>query len=310
MPETNGNQLGTYLKDRRAKLDPAALGLPMTRRRTPGLRREEVAQRANVSPTWYTWLEQGRGGSPSVEVLERIARALMLTDFEREHLFLIALGHPPVVRYQAKEGISPRIQRVLDAMEFTPAFVKTVTWDLVAWNRAASALFGYDELIPEQRNMLRRIFLDPQARAAQLDWQGVARFAVAAFRADTTRAGAAADVEALVNELCRLSPEFEVIWRANDIRAHEGEGIKHLRHPVAGVLGLEFSSFSIDGRPDLTLVICNPATPKDVERFRGLLKPRRKGLRPKQLSQKVTKDTKSEGIGILQKARKVTGVGC
>jgi transcriptional regulator with XRE-family HTH domain len=276
MSASNGNQLGNYLKDRRAKLDPAALGLPMSRRRTPGLRREEVAQRANVSATWYTWLEQGRGGSPSVEVLERIARALMLTNLEREHLFLIALGHPPVVRYQAKEGISPRIQRVLDAMEFTPAFVKTVTWDLVAWNRAASALFGYDAIIPEQRNMLRRIFLDPEARAVQVDWKSVARYAVGAFRADTTRAGASADVEALVNELCRLSPDFEEIWRTNDIGTHEGDGIKHLRHPVAGQLAVEFSSFSVDGRPDLTLVICNPATPKDSERVRGLIKPRRK----------------------------------
>src|SRR6516165_7079310 len=86
MPETNDNQLGTYLKDRRAKLDPAALGFPTTRRRTPGLRREEVAQRANVSATWYTWLEQGRGGSPSTEVIDRISRALMLKNVEREHL--------------------------------------------------------------------------------------------------------------------------------------------------------------------------------------------------------------------------------
>ena len=121
----------------------------MNRRRTPGLRREEVAQRAHVSATWYTWLEQGRGGSPSAEVLDRIARALMLTNVEREHLFFIALGHPPEVRYQAEEGISPRIQRVLDAWEFSPAFVRTVTWDLVAWNRAASAFFAYDALALE-----------------------------------------------------------------------------------------------------------------------------------------------------------------
>ena len=270
MPITNGNQLGTYLKDRRSKLDPAALGFPMTRRRTPGLRREEVAQRANVSATWYTWLEQGRGGAPSTDVLNRISRALMLTTVEREHLFLIALGHPPEVRYQATEGISPRLQRVLDALEFSPAFVKTVTWDLVAWNRAASALFGHDALGPEQRNILRRIFLDPQARAAQLDWQSVARFAVAAFRADTVRAGASANVEALVDELRRLSPEFKVMWRENDVRSH-GEGIKQLRHPVAGLLALEYSAFSIDGRPDLSLVIYNPATPKDVNRIRELM---------------------------------------
>ena len=91
----NENLLGTYLKDRRAKLDPAAFGFSGTRRRTAGLRREEVAQRAHISPTWYTWLEQGRGGAPSSDVLDRIARALMLTDVEREHLFLLGLGHPP-----------------------------------------------------------------------------------------------------------------------------------------------------------------------------------------------------------------------
>src|ERR1700739_4597169 len=118
---TKENQLETYRGNCRAKLDPKALGFPTTRRRTPGLRREEVAQRAYVSATWYTWLEQGRGGSPSADVLDRIARALMLTTFEREHLFLLALGHPPEVRYQATEGISPRIQRLLDALEFIPA---------------------------------------------------------------------------------------------------------------------------------------------------------------------------------------------
>ena len=271
MQATNDNQLGTYLKDRRAKLDPAALGFPTTRRRTPGLRREEVAQRANISATWYTWLEQGRGGSPSTEVLDRIARALLLTNVEREHLFLIALGHPPEVRYQAEEGISPRIQRVLDALEFSPAFVKTVTWDLVAWNRAAAAVFGYNALIPEHRNILRRLFFDPQTRAAQFDWQSVARFAVAAFRADTARAGASANVTKLVDELRRLSPEFEVMWRDNDVRAH-GEGTKRLRHPVAGMLALEYSAFSVDGRPDLSLVIYNPATPKDANRIRRLIK--------------------------------------
>ena len=104
--------LGTYLKDRRAKLDPAAFGFSSERRRTPGLRREEVAQRANISPTWYTWLEQGRGGAPSADVLNRIARALMLTDVEREHLFLLGLGRPPEVRYQKNEGVTPRLQRV------------------------------------------------------------------------------------------------------------------------------------------------------------------------------------------------------
>src|SRR4029077_15348181 len=109
--------LGTYLEDRRTKLDPAAFGFHPERRRTPGLRREEVAQRANISATWYTWLEQGRGGAPSADVLDRIARALMLTELEREHLFLLGLGRPPEVRFQAAEGVTPRLQRVLNALE-------------------------------------------------------------------------------------------------------------------------------------------------------------------------------------------------
>src|ERR1700761_1364152 len=119
------SDLGTYLKDRRAKLDPGAFGLAGTRRRTPGLRREEVAQRANISPTWYTWLEQGRGGAASADVLDRIARALMLTDVEREHLFLLGLGRPPEAHYRATEGVSQRLQKLLDVLEYSPAIVKT-----------------------------------------------------------------------------------------------------------------------------------------------------------------------------------------
>ena len=270
MHATNDNALGTYLKDRRSKLDPAAFGFSSTRRRTPGLRREEVAQRANVSATWYTWLEQGRGGAPSADVVDRIARALMLTEVEREHLFLLALGRPPEVRYHAVEGVTPRLQRVLDALELSPAFVRTATWDLVAWNRAAAAVLGHDGAVAAgQRNILRRLFCDPQVRA-QPDWDGFARFAVAAFRVDAARAGAAKNVEALVDELCLLSPEFGALWRDNDVHTH-GEGTKHLRHPVAGLIALEYSAFAVDGRPDLAMVIYNPATPTDAGRIRSLI---------------------------------------
>src|SRR5580698_4157862 len=177
MAVDNRNLLGVYLKDRRARLDPAAFGLPQTRRRTSGLRREEVAQRAHISATWYTWLEQGRGGAPSADVLDRIARALMLTDVERERLFLLGLGRLPEVRYRAAEGVTPRLQRVLDALEVSPALVKTATWDVVAWNRAAAVvLTDYGALPPEKRNILRMMFSDQRMRAAQFDWERVARF--------------------------------------------------------------------------------------------------------------------------------------
>lgn len=275
----DANALGTYLKDRRARLDPSAFGFPPTRRRTPGLRREEVAQRANISATWYTWLEQGRGGAPSSEVLERIAHALMLTDVEREHLFMIGLGRTPDVRYRAGEGVTPRMQRVLDALELSPALIKTATWDVVAWNRAAAAvLTDYAALEPEQRNILRLIFCDPRVRAAQYDWDSVARFVVSAFRADAARAGAPARVEALVAELSERSSEFAKMWRANEVSRY-GEGLKRLRHPVVGVIAFEYSAFTVDGRPDLAMVIYTPATTADADAVRSLLSPPKRARR-------------------------------
>ena len=275
------NALGNYLKDRRAKLDPTAFGFPLTRRRTPGLRREEVAQRANVSATWYTWLEQGRGGAPSADVLDRIARAMMLTDVEREHLFLLGLGRPPEARYQAPEGVTPRLQRLLDTLDHSPAFIRTATWDVIAWNRpAAAVLTDYGALPEGQRNVLRMMFRDTRVRAAQSDWQSVARYVVASFRADVARAGAARNVQSLVDELCATSPEFAAMWRDNNVQGH-GDGVKILHHPAAGKLSLEFSGFAVDGRPDLTMVIYNPATEADAAKIRGLLKSPRKQMRRK-----------------------------
>jgi len=275
MQTPNDDSLGTFLRDRRARLDPAALGFPSARRRTPGLRREEVALRANVSATWYTWLEQDRGGAPSADALDRIAHALLLTDVEREHLFLLALGRPPKVRYHPVEGVTPRLQRLLDSLELSPAYVKTATWDVVAWNRpAAAVLTDYGALAPEHRNVLRNFFFNPRVRAKQPDWEGVARFVVAAFRAETARAGAARDAQALVDELRRRSPAFDAMWRENEVRSAYGEVPKQVRHPSAGLIALEYSSFAVDGRPDLGLVIYTPATPADADRIRSLLEPR------------------------------------
>jgi transcriptional regulator with XRE-family HTH domain len=267
------------LKNRRAKLDPGAFGFAPKRRRTPGLRREEVAQRANISPTWYTWLEQGRGGAPSAHVLDRIARALMLTDVEREHLFLLGLGRPPEVRYRRDEVVTPRLQRVLDALQPSPALIRTATWDVVAWNRAATVMLtDYGSLPPNQRNVLRFIFLDPVVRAAQYDWKSVARYVVSAFKVDAARAGAAAEVEPLVEELCRLSPEFKALWLDNDLRSH-GESVKHIRHPVLGPIAFEYSAFAVDGRSDLNMVVYNPATPADAGKIRSFLKKKHKKQR-------------------------------
>jgi len=268
---TDVNSLGTFLRDRRSRLDPAVFGFS-GRRRTPGLRREEVAQRANISPTWYTWLEQGRGGAPSADVLNRIASGLMLTEPEREHLFILGLGRPPEVRYRAVEGISPRLQRLLDTLEVSPALVRTAAWDIVAWNRAATIVMtDYGKLAPDDRNVLRLLFSNPGVRNVQHDWDAMARFVVGAFRADAARAGATSEITDLVEELCRTSAEFKRIWEENEVIAH-GEGTKRLRHPVLGDIELEYSGFAIDGRPDLNMVVYNPVDPDLAERIRLMVR--------------------------------------
>ena len=267
------NALGTFLRDRRARMDAAAFGFSGGRRRTPGLRREEVAQRANISATWYTWLEQGRGGAPSADVLNRIAGGLMLTEPEREHLFVLGLGHPPEATYRASDEVTPRLQRVLDALEFSPAIVKTPTRDVVAWNAAAATLLtDYATLPRDQRNILRLMFTNASIKAAQEDWLNVARYVVGTFRADAARAGAGAEIAQLVEELSRLSPEFDALWRDNNVARH-ADGLKRLHHPVHGLLELEFSAFAVDGRPELGMIVYNPASPETAQRIRSLMAP-------------------------------------
>ncbi len=268
MPITGS--LGGYLRERRTRLDAAALGYAGGRRRTPGLRREEVAQRAGISATWYSWLEQGRGGPPSTHALDRLAEALMLTAVEREHLFLLALGRPPEVRYQPVGGVTPRLQCVLDALDGCPAMIRTATWDVVAWNRAATAIFAnYGALPSAERNLLRMIFLDPHARTFNCNWESVARFIVGVFRGDAARAGAAATVQPLVDELCAKSPDFATLWRESGING-ACEGVRRLRHARLGEIAFEFSAFAVDGRADLAMLVYTPVSADDAARIRAL----------------------------------------
>lgn len=267
----NDNPLGHYLKDRRTKLDAARLGYPMTRRRTPGLRREEVAQRANVSITWYTWLEQGRGGAPSADVLDRLAGALALTDVEREHLFLLAQNRPPEVQHQQTQDVTPQLQRILDTLEFSPAYVKTPDWDVIAWNRAAEVILPDLLSLPEgKRNLLRMVFCQPHMQEKMLEWESVARFVVATFRAETAKTNVSAYTKALIDELSQLSPAFKSMWLEHDVRTH-GEGTKHIQHPTLGLITLEYSAFAVDGKPHLGMVIYNPVTAKDKAGVRALI---------------------------------------
>jgi transcriptional regulator with XRE-family HTH domain len=199
--------LPSFLRDRRERLAPET----SERRRTPGLRREEVAARAGVSVTWYTWLEQGRGGIPSNDVLERIARALELDDANREVLFLLAHDRPPPRRLAPPAAVTPSLQRVLDNVS-VPAFVKTPTYQVVAWNRAAVAVFSDYAAAPERdRNLLRRVF-QPGAATKVGNVENVRRTCLASFRVDIARAGPSDEATALIEELMQTSRDFRRLW--------------------------------------------------------------------------------------------------
>ena len=197
----------------------------------------------------------------------------MLNAVEREHLFLLAVGRPPEVRYQPPGGVTPRLQYVLDTLDACPAMIRTATWDVVAWNRAAVAMFtDYGALPPAERNVLRLIFLDPRARTVNLNWESVARFVVGVFRGDAARAGAAAIVQPLVDELCARSPDFATMWRESEVKG-VCEGVRRLCHPALGEIALEFSAFAVDGRADLAMLVYTPASADDAARIRALCRP-------------------------------------
>jgi transcriptional regulator with XRE-family HTH domain len=264
--------LGGFLRDRRARLSPGPGA--QSRRRTPGLRREEVATRAGVSVTWYTWLEQGRGGPPSDEVLERLARALELDASGREVLFLLAQQRPPPLKPTPSSAVAPALQCVLDAMPTSPAVVRTPTWDIVAWNAAAAAVLTDFSVLPiEERNVLRRLFGTQAVRASLPDWEAAARFAIAVFRVDVARGGVCPEAVALAAELQATSADFRRLWAENEMRSHWG-GLKRLQHAIAGPLTFEYSTFAVDGADGLSMVVFTPASPADARAIALLLSDR------------------------------------
>ena len=253
--------LGAFLASRRARLPPARLGLPPGRRRTPGLRREEVAVLAGVSVSWYTWLEQGRDVRASAEALQRIAAVLRLDRVESAHVFALSAREPPAPA--AGGAASDGLVRLVQAVDPTPAYVRTARFDILAWNPAAAALFvDYGALEPPERNTLRLLFLYPPYRTLILDWAQVARGTLATFRAARARAQDQAPFDRLVDELSGASGEFAAWWREVDVGGLD-EGRKRLRHPTLGRVDFTYVALAPEGRPDLSLVAYLLRTPAD-----------------------------------------------
>jgi transcriptional regulator with XRE-family HTH domain len=252
----NRTEIRDFLATRRAKLTPAQVGLPASgRRRVPGLRREEVAVLAGVSPEWYSRLEKGHISGVSDDVLDAVARALQLSEAEREHLFNLARAAKPVrtPRRRAKRQIPPSVQRVLDSMAGTAAFVRNGRLDILASNALGRALYSPVLDQPAHRgNIARFDFLDPRAADYYPDHDGALAVAVALLRTEAGRNPHDRDLTDLVGELATRSEAFRTRWGTHDVRLHRG-GIKTFNHPVVGYMELAYDSMGLLAAPGLVL---------------------------------------------------------
>jgi transcriptional regulator with XRE-family HTH domain len=257
MPDLSRREFGNFLRSRRVKLNPKSVGLPDgRRRRAPGLRREEVAELAGIGVDWYIRLEQGRAVSPSVTTIDALARALRLSKVEHAHLRALASGTNR--RAFTRETVSAGLRSLVESLN-QPAYITGRRWDVLAWNKAAGDIFGFDRLAEEDRNILVCVLLYPGSRRLfGSSWTDEAKRVVAQFRAaHDLWAGDPAFV-ALLTRLRNGSPEFAEWWEAHDIRAGAG-GIKRLRHPKKGMLRFGHASFQANDDPDLKLIIYSPA---------------------------------------------------
>ncbi|ANZ39012.1 transcriptional regulator [Lentzea guizhouensis] len=250
-------EMGTFLRSRRERLTPAQAGLPRTsRRRTPGLRREELAVLAGISATWYTYLEQGRDVQASDQVLDALASALGLDPSEKDHLFRLAGRTRPQTR--EAETITAEVAAVPQLLHPHPAYVIGATYDVLGHNQAAAELFPV--LHQEKPNFARWTFTDPLAREIVVDWEKEARGLLARLRTLAGRHPGDERFAALIDELHDASQEVRSWWPHHEVQ-DQGSGRKRLRHPESGPLDYAYTAFHLAEQPDQTLVVYADARP-------------------------------------------------
>jgi transcriptional regulator with XRE-family HTH domain len=251
------NLLGEFLAARRARVRPEDAGLvAVGRRRVPGLRREELAQLAGVSVDYYVRLEQGRATHPSPEVLDALARALRLSDLEREHVHELSAParSRPRRRAPVSERARPQLAWLLAGLHTVPAFIVGRRLDVLASNRIAAALVAdFAAMAPPARNLARHVFLHPAARDVYVDWEAVARDTVGVLRRAAAQYPEDEELEALVGELSVKSAQFARWWASADVH-EKTHGAKRYAHPVVGELELRFETFTLPGDPGQALL--------------------------------------------------------
>ena len=256
MADARRTEFGDFLRSRRARLTPKSVGLPTgRRRRTAGLRREEVAELAGIGVDWYIRLEQGRTVNPSVTTVDALARALKLSKAEHAHLRMLA--HHADGRAFAIETVPETIRRMLDGLN-QPAYITGRRWDLLAWNEAAEEVFGFGRLREEDRNVLLMMFTNARTRKLfGSSWTEEAKRMVAQFRASHDVWAGDPAFNALLARLRAGSSEFTRWWSAHEVRG-VAAGRKTLNHPKKGVVQFEYASFQANDDPALKLVIYTP----------------------------------------------------
>lgn len=265
-------ELSDFLRTRRAKIAPSDVGLADgARRRTPGLRREEVALLANIGSTWYTRLEQGQPINVSPSVLDGIARALRLTSDERAHLHLLA-GFTAAKAPDEQEHVSDLVRRVLDTLDPSPAYVRGRRWDVLAWNRSADALSDYSGATGPARNLVWRLFRDPGMTCRLGDPNCAKRRVVAQFRAVAAKYPNDPAFTELIEELLATSNEFRELWAQHDVMGSV-EGLKRFVHPGVGELILDHTNFDLPGDGDIKMIVLTAAPGSESERKLRLLCP-------------------------------------
>jgi transcriptional regulator with XRE-family HTH domain len=255
-------ELAAFLRARRNALTPAEVGLPTGRsRRTPGLRREEIAMLAGVSVTWYTWLEQGRRINVSTDVLEALARALRLDDAERQHLLALAVRSPTAPSDEVAD-VPDALVRLITSMEPAPAYVLGPRWEFLAWNRPQARLYPVIERLDgPERNLLWAMFAEPSVRPLLDDWPAQARRILAEFRAGTAALRDDPQVVTLVDRLRAASPEFADWWPQLDVAQFQTR-LRRYHHPRAGELVFEYQQLTPSEWPSLR-VVCQLPLPGD-----------------------------------------------
>lgn len=275
--DTRRQELADFLRNRRERLMPGDVGLPQgVRRRTPGLRREEVALLAGVGSTWYTWLEQGRDVRPSAEVLSALGRALKLDPDERQHLFRLSDRPAPGTRPSGPESVPQALLRMLESMAGQPAYVLGRRWDILAWNHAAAAVFGdYGQLQGDERNIMHMVFANPDHRRKVVDWEILAPIALANFRADSVRFAGDPAFARLIALLHAASPAFEALWARHEVSSAIA-GFKRIDQPEVGRMVFEYTRLAVLDDSEIKLVIYTPLPEESTaEKLGRLLCPRR-----------------------------------